>query len=66
MMNDNDLIGIIHFESFAEIVLAMTLVQDSQVRKTIYEYIIPKQSYGVRNSNIWNGKLLSYKNSTKF
>ena len=58
MMNANDLIGIIHFESMAEIVLDMTLVEDSQVRESIYNLIVPRKSTGSKNSNIWNGNYM--------
>lgn len=54
MINDNDLVGVIHFESFAEIILDMTLVKDSQTRKNIMDLTMPSSSTG-RISNIWNG-----------
>lgn len=54
MVNDNDLIGVIHFENFAEIVVSMTLTRDQQTRQSIYERIIPKTSLNTKNSNIYN------------
>lgn len=56
MLGENNLIGIIHFENFAKIVLPMTLVKDSANRKKILNTAIPRNSNG-RKSNIWNGKL---------
>lgn len=54
MVNDNDLIGVIHFENFAEINLEMTWVKDSQTRKKIMESTMPTSSSG-KISNVWNG-----------
>jgi len=54
MINDNDQIGVIHFENFAEINLDMTLVKDSQTRKKIMDSTMPTSSTG-KNSNVWNG-----------
>lgn len=54
MVNDYDLVGVIHFESFAEINLDMTLIKDSESRKIVMDSLLPKSSTG-RPSNIWNG-----------
>ena len=59
MINDNDLVGVIHFESFAEINLDMTLVRDSQSRKIIMDSSMPTSSTG-RPSNVWNGNQLYF------
>lgn len=56
MVSKQDLIGLIHFESFAEVVLSMTLATDSIVRQKIYELSIPKNSEGIKNSNVFNGE----------
>ena len=53
--DENDQLGIVHFESFAEIVLEMTLTKDSQTRQRIYELAIPKFAKDTKNSNIYNG-----------
>lgn len=54
ILDDNILIGIVHFDSFAKITLPMTRVKDSTVRKKIKEIITPPLPNN-RRSNIWNG-----------
>lgn len=54
IVDDNALVGIVHFDSFAKITLPMTRVRDSAARKKIKEAIIPPLPNNKR-SNIWNG-----------
>lgn len=55
ILEDNVLIGIVHFDSFARISLPMTRVKDSAARKRIVESITPPLPNNKR-SNIWNGE----------
>lgn len=59
MTDENDLLGIVHFEAFAEIVMEMTLTTDTQTRQRMYERAIPKFAKDTQNSNIYNALSLS-------
>ena len=61
MTNENDNLGVIHFESFAEIVLPMTQVKNSINRKKITDKIVPSALRSKKKCNVWNGNELSNK-----
>ncbi len=61
LVGDRDLVGIVHFEGNAEIVLPMTQITDAQVRQRVYDLSIPKSCVGVKNSNIFNALSLGTK-----
>ncbi len=61
LIGEKDLVGIVHFENNAEIVLPMTQIMDTQIRQKVYELSIPKSCVGVKNSNIFNALSLATK-----
>ena len=58
MLNDNDMIGVIHFENNAKITLGMTVIRDGSIRNKILDSAIPTSSKG-KKSNIWNALSLA-------
>jgi hypothetical protein len=55
MLNDHDIVGIVHFENNAKVTLGMTLTSNPAIRNKIYKIASNFSSNG-RKSNIWNGK----------
>ena len=55
MLNDHDMVGIIHFDNNAKVTLPMTVVRDTANRNRIAQAAVPTPSSGKR-SNIWNGE----------
>lgn len=53
MVKENELIGIIHFQNNANIVLPL-MSKDSSNQKRILQVVMPKNSNN-KTSNIWNG-----------
>lgn len=58
MIDSDHMIGIIHFENYAKIILPMTVIYDSTIKKKVINLAVPHDSSG-RKSNIWNGKKCS-------
>jgi hypothetical protein len=58
MLNDNDMVGIIHFENNAKVTLGMTAIRDASTRNKIFDSAIPSNSKG-KKSNIWNALSLA-------
>lgn len=56
MINDDTIIGVVHFERTAKIVSKMMLVKDLKKKLDFFDIIFPKKGSG-SNSNIWNGKI---------
>jgi hypothetical protein len=56
MLGDGNMIGVIHFESFAKIAVGMTPVRDSVTRKRVLNMAIPVKAAAHKKSNTWNGK----------
>lgn len=55
MIDDEMIIGVVHFERTAKVVSKMMKVKDLKKKSDFVELIIPKKGSGL-NSNIWNGK----------
>lgn len=54
MINDDTIIGIVHFEKSARVVCKFLQAKDLKEKDDLIDIIIPKKGSN-SNSNIWNG-----------
>lgn len=65
MLNDDDLIAVIHFDAMSKIVMKFTEVRNMATRQTIADIVFPRQ-FSEKVPNIWSALSLGLEMLKRF